>query len=296
MGSEMCIRDSLGIAGAMVPAGMRKIFVYLIKNRYVDCIVTTGANIFHSMCETLGKYHWKGTPNIDDTELFKMNIDRIYDIFAFEPDFRECDNFIEKFASELDCSKAYTTREFFYHLGKRMDEVSSEEGILNTAYRYNVPIYCPALGDSSIGIAIASGRVKGSNNLTIDIIGDVIETADIVLKSKSTGVIYIGGGTPKNFIQQTAVTTSVSYSDYHSHKYAIQIITDPPYWGGLSGCTFEEAQSWGKISADSDKVTLYADATIALPIVVSALASSKIKRKSYPQFKLDEQKLVMNQD
>lgn len=284
----------LGIAGAMVPAGMRKIFVYLIKNRYIDCIVSTGANLFHSMCETFGKYHWKGTANIDDAELLKKNIDRIYDVFAQESEFRECDNFIEKFAASLDFSRPYTTREFFYLLGKKIDESSKEEGILNTAYKYNVPIYCPAIGDSAIGMAIAMGKIKGTNNLTFDIIEDVIETANITVKSKDTGVIYIGGGTPKNFIQQTAVTTSVSLNDRHSHKYAIQIITEPPYWGGLSGCTFEEAKSWGKIAVDSEKVSLYSDATVALPIIVSALASSKIKRIKIPQFKIDKQKLEMN--
>ena len=284
----------LGIAGAMVPAGMRKIFAYLVKNRYIDCIVSTGANLFHCLCETLGKHHWKGNANVDDTELFKKNIDRIYDVFAKESDFRECDNFVEKFAASLDCSRPYTTREFFYYLGKRLNESSKEDGILNTAYKYNVPIYCPALGDSSIGIAIAKGKVKGSNNLIFDIIEDVIETSDIAIKSKCTGVIYIGGGTPKNFIQQTAITSSVIFDDYRSHKYAIQIITDPPHWGGLSGCTFEEAKSWGKIAADSEMVSIYSDAIVVLPIIVSALASLKIKRKKIPQFNIDKKKIEMD--
>lgn len=293
---EKMIKDKnvifLGLAGAMVPAGMRNIIVYLIENRLIDCLVSTGANLFHDCHEILGYSHWQGHHQVNDLELYKEGIDRIYDVFASEKEFRETDLFIAKWAETIE-QRAYTTREFLYLLGQHLSTVSKEKGILTAAAQHNVPIYCPALGDSSIGIALAVGRYKGSNHITFDIITDIIETAEIAVHaSPHSGVIYIGGGTPKNFIQQTEVTASIEEdSPALGHKYAIQITADAPHWGGLSGCTFEEAQSWGKISNEADKVTLYSDATISLPIIVNALAErckDIIPHRLFPEFTIGE--------
>ena len=282
----------MGLAGAMVPAGMRKIIAYLIEHRMIDCLVSTGANLFHDCHESLGRYHFQGSTEVDDIELFERGIDRIYDVFAREEEFRKTDDFIENWVMTLGQDRPVTTREFLYSLGQELSKVAKTEGILTTAYRKGVPIYCPALGDSSIGIAIATGRFRGTNALNFDIIQDILETADIVYKSKATGVIYVGGGVPKNFIQQTEVTSSFIYN-YPSvgHKYAIQITTDAPHWGGLSGCTFKEAQSWGKIAKEAQKVSVYADATIALPLLVTATAE-KVKdilvTRKPPQFYMEK--------
>jgi len=280
----------LGLAGAMIPAGMRKIITYIIENRMIDCLVSTGANLFHDCHETLGLYHFQGSPEVDDVELFNHGIDRIYDVFAREDDFRKTDDFIEEWVKTLDPQQPFTTREFLYLLGKELTRVAKTEGILTTAYRKKVPIYCPALGDSSIGIAIAIGRHRGTNAINFDIIRDIIETADIVSQSESTGVIYIGGGTPKNFIQQAEVASPFLFGYATAgHKYAIQITTDAPHWGGLSGCTFKEGQSWGKIAKEAQKVSVYADATIAFPLLVTATAA-KVKdflpNRKAPQFSM----------
>ena len=140
-------------------------------------------------------------------------------------------------------------------------------------------MYCPAIGDSSIGIGLAIKPEE--DNFIFDVIGDVKETALIAANANKTGVIYIGGGTPKNFIQQTSVTAAVMGKDVSGHEYAVQITTDAPHWGGLSGCTFEEAQSWGKIAKKAKMVTVHCDSTIALPIIVTALAKKVkgLKRK-----------------
>jgi deoxyhypusine synthase len=280
----------LGLAGAMVPAGMRGVIAYLIKNRFIDCLVSTGANLFHDCHETLGRFHFQGSHEVDDIKLFKKGIDRIYDVFASEKEFRKADNFVKTWASTLNIKRGVTTREFLYLLGEKLSKISNIEGILTSAYKAKVPIYCPAVGDSSIGIALAAGRAEGSNKIQFDVIKDVLETAEIVSKSKTTGVIYIGGGTPKNFIQQTEVTASIiSNSASIGHKYAIQVTADSPHWGGLSGCTFKEAQSWGKIARDASSVSLHSDATIAMPIIATAVASSfNIRRRKKPKFILKE--------
>jgi deoxyhypusine synthase len=270
-----------GLAGAMIPAGMRKVVGYLIENQMIDCLVSTGANLFHDCHETLGRRHWKGSPAADDVVLKECGVDRIYDTFASDEEFRATDKAIADFAGTLDHSRAYTTREFLYGLGGYLEQRKTEDGVLTTAYRANLPIYCPAFADSSLAIALAV--FDRDETLKFDIVGDVIEMAELATGCDTSGVIFVGGGTPKNFIQQSEVTTETINRDIEGHRYAIQITTDSPQWGGLSGCTFDEAQSWGKIADEAARVTVHADATIVLPILVTAVAknfSEQIARRS----------------
>jgi deoxyhypusine synthase len=265
----------MGLAGAMVPAGMRNILTFLMEGKYINCLVSTGANLFHDLYETLGKYHYVGSPQADDEALLEHGIDRIYDTYADELEFEKLDTWIGAWAARALEDRAYTTREFLRELGKEAAAVSGGKtpGILTTAARHDVPIYCPAIGDSSIGIGLAAGARK----VLFDVVADVRETAELVA-GRETLVIYCGGGTPKNFIQQTEVTVKHIDEKTPGHKYAVQFITDAPHWGGLSGCTFEEAVSWGKINPLGEKVTVFCDATIALPVVVSALATRMAAR------------------
>lgn len=276
----------LGLAGAMVPAGMRNILVYLIRHRLIDCLVSTGANLFHDIHETLGRYHWIGHPMADDNDLKKAGIDRIYDTFASEDEFFMTDGFIAEFGKNLDENLSYTTKEFLFLLGKHLDNVKKEDGILTTAARHGVPVFCPALGDSSIGIALSMLAEKEGKKILFDPVEDVSESARMVMKAQKTGVVYIGGGTPKNFIQQTEVTAHYLEGDVSGHTYAIQFTADAPHWGGLSGCTFEEAQSWGKIQKKASVVSVHVDATIALPLIVSALSQNEKewKNRTLPSF------------
>jgi len=277
-----------GLAGAMVPAGMRKIIVYLVENRLIDCIVTTGANIFHDCHETLGFHHFIGATDVGDEALHELKIDRIYDTFAKDEEFDETDKYVAEFAAELD-ERPYTTREFLYLLGERMSDLP-EQGILKAASKAGVPIYCPAIADSSIGIALAACMKPEDKKVTFDLVTELSEMARIALKSASTAVILVGGGTPKNYLQQLQVTAGIMEPDIEleGHRYAVQFTTDSPQWGGLSGCTFKEGKSWGKISHKAQSVHCFCDATIALPIVVSALAdrADELQRKSVPRFDL----------
>jgi deoxyhypusine synthase len=276
----------MGMSGAMVPAGMRRLVVYMIKNRLIDCLVTTGANLFHDIHETLGRLHFQCSPNIDDVHLQKHLIDRMYDTLADEEEFRDADAMIGRFAASLDQSRPYTTREFLYLLGKDLAKRAKEDGIVTAAYRAGVPLYCPAVADSSIGIGIAENRYEGKNQFTFDVVGDVLETAHLAGDSPNSGVVYFGGGTPKNFVQQTEVTAAFMRSSTEGHKYAVQVVTDAPHWGGLSGCTLEEAQSWGKIAHDASMVTVHCDSTIAMPMLVSALSENAalIRKRKKPVF------------
>src|SRR6202163_2098350 len=278
----------MGMSGAMVPAGMRRLVVRMIENRLIDCLVSTGANFFHDLHETKGNYHYQGSHRMDDVVLAENLVDRMYDVLADEEKFREHDQWIGRVAASLDQSRPYTTREFLYLLGRELGKHAKEDGIVSAAAKAGIPLYCPAVADSSIGIGIAANRYEGGNRFTFDVIGDVVETARIVAESKNTGVIYFGGGTPKNFVQQTEVTAIIMNSGVTGHKYAVQCVTDAPHWGGLSGCTFEEAQSWGKIAHDASMATVHCDSTIAMPMLVTALSENKalIRNRRKPVFEM----------
>lgn len=261
----------MGLAGAMVPAGMRKCIVTLMKNGLIDVLVSTGANLYHDYVETVGFPHFIGSPNVDDRRLREAKVDRIYDTFADEDVFIDQDLRIGRWAVENLEDRPYTTREFLRLLGEEAARQSKgEEGILSTAATLGIPVYCPAVGDSSIGIALA----EIEHRVIFDMIGDVEETA-LLAAEKASMVIYVGGGTPKNFIQQTEVTNIVRNRPVRGHEYAVQFVVDAPQWGGLSGCTFEEAVSWGKIATDAKSVTVLCDATIALPIVSAAVLTRR---------------------
>jgi len=272
-----------GLAGALVPAGMRKIISYLIQRRMIDILVATGANLYHDCCEALGVKHFVGTHMIDDVKLRKRRVDRIYDVFADEKKFYKVDIIIEKeFCQLLKDNYPYSSREVLFALGKFLNKRAKDRNsIIVSAFKNKVPIFCPTLHDSCLGFSMMNANRRRKRKIIVDELKDVHETSRITEKAKHTGVIYIGGGVPKNFIQQTAVIASYQTRHERSHNFAIQITTDVPQWGGLSGCTFEEGQSWGKISGDAKKVSCYTDATIALPIISHALSEKfkKLKRE-----------------
>src|SRR6185503_826975 len=195
---------------------------------------------------------------------------------------------IADFAATLE-PRPYTSREFLYQLGGHLWTTTQRDGILVAAYRANVPIFCPAIADSSIGMGLSQARQKNPKAGHIDIIGDVVESANIVIRRPRTASVVLGGGTPKNFINQASVQAEFYSTQVGGHRYALQIVTDVPHFGGASGSSLEEAQSWGKLSTDSAKVSVQADATIALPILASALAGSApelLARRTKPVFSL----------
>jgi deoxyhypusine synthase len=267
----------MGLSGAMIPAGMQNCIIELVERRYIDVLVSTGANIFHDACEHLGVRHYLGHHQVDDEHLFSEGIDRIYDVFAYEEQFRSIDRQFADFAKEIEPFNG-SSREFIRQWGEWMIRKKPEgRSVIASAVKNDVPIFIPALCDSSIGIGLLMALRDGTR-VGIDQLVDVDEIAGIVEGSKKTGVVYIGGGVPKNFIQQTQVIADVYGGTQGGHAYAVQYTTDAPHWGGLSGCTFEEAISWGKEAVHSPRVQCFCDATIALPLVTSALIAGNVRR------------------
>lgn len=262
-----------GLSGAMVPGGMRKVIRDMLELNMIDVLVSTGANLYHDFFESKGYNHYVGTTAMDDDKLRDMLIDRIYDTFADRTSFLETDKFFMEFPKTLE-KRDYSTREFFYELGKKIKDPNS---IIRTAYKSGMPVFCPTIHDSAIsfGLSMYCSKVKSKNKFGLDLLKDNFEIMQIDKLAKSTGVFYVGGGVPKNYIQQIEPMLEVFGYETQGHQYAIQITTDLPQWGGLSGCTFEEAKSWGKIEDITRSATVHIDATIGLPLLVAAVMDEK---------------------
>ena len=277
----------MGIAGAMVPAGMRRIITQFIRRRMIDVLVTTGATIYHDTYEAIGGKHFKGTDRVDDVQLRKYRVDRMYDVYADEKKFYRLDNEIEKdFCSLLRDNYPYSTREITERLGTWLSKRARDRDCISVAaHEAGVPVFLPAIGDSSLGFAIMFANRRRERRIIIDHMRDVDESAMITEKCSKSGVVIFGGGVPKNFIQQSAVVASYATRHDRTHNYALQVTTDSAHWGGLSGATLEEAKSWGKYSPRARMVTCHVDSTIALPILGQALADRFRRiRRNVPKF------------
>jgi len=269
----------LGLSGAMIPGGMRQVISDMIRMKLVDVIVSTGANMFHDLFENFGYQHYVGSEEGDDDALRRHRIVRVYDVLMDDHEINRVIHLLSKVPKELE-DKVVSSRRYLEILGSQLKD---ERSILRTASQCGVPVFVPALSDSSIGIGLTflHARKKTSRDrLIIDQIGDSYEIAQLKKKASATGAIYIGGGVPKNYIQQLGPVTELLFQKESGHRYAFQITTDDPKWGGLSGCTFEEAKSWGKIGKESSYAAVYMDATIGLPLLVGAiLQEGKIYRE-----------------
>ena len=259
----------LCLAGSLVSAGLKKVIIDLVKNNMVDAIVSTGAIVVdQDFFEGLGFYHYKGFVNADDDQLREIMIDRIYDTFIDEEDLRICDMATKKIADYMKPG-TYSSREFIYNMGEYLDKNGRQESFVHEAYKKQVPIFCPAFSDSSAGFGLIFHQTeKKEKSISIDSVKDFRELTQIKVKSKDSGLLMIGGGVPKNFVQDTVVAADILGADAPMHKYAIQLTVADERDGALSGSTLKEANSWGKVDVGLEQM-VYGEATITLPLLVS---------------------------
>jgi deoxyhypusine synthase len=248
----------LGLAGAMVPAGMGGLVSDLVEHRYIDVLVSTGANLTHDIIEAIGCRHYHGSSCCSDIELRREEINRIYDVYLPNEAFARFEEFMQESLSSLDPAKSYPITDLLSHLGSRLDS-----GILAAAVRKGVPVYCPAIADSMIGLQCWLYSQTGRMN--VDAFTDMKSLLGLCFSAERAGALLIGGGVPKNFILQSMLMTPNGFT------YAIQLTGDRPDLGGLSGATLEEARSWGKITEQAEAVTVYGDATVTLPVLIAAV-------------------------
>jgi len=289
----------MGFSGSMSTAGQWKIVNWLIENRYIDVLVSTGANVSEDIVDAMGLGYWQGAHQVNDQELLEADVNRYYDVYGKETDYREMELLITDFLMTVKKDFPYTSAELLHLMGKYLNK-KKVKSIVAAAASNNVPVFCPAITDSAYGETFLMAKNQG-HPIMIDAVKEFDQFVGLGEKTKEVGVIYIGGGVPKDFTQLLAISVSPKTMDegvpgrkghlrkgikeyYYPHRYAIQITTDSPQWGGLSGCTLEEAISWGKIDEKGKRAVCYCDATIALPLITHALNERiKIKRKA-PDF------------
>jgi deoxyhypusine synthase len=264
----------VGLAGAMVPAGMRAIVADLIREGHVDALVTTGANLTHDAIEAIGGKHHHGRVHAPDRSerehderLRDEGVDRIYNVYlpqehfaAFESHLRE--EVFPELGEEVVSIAAFT--DALGAANARVNErerVDEDAGIAAAAHANDVPVYAPAVQDSVLGLqAWLRSQVSG---FSLDALSDMSDLNDLAYEADETGALVVGGGVPKNYVLQTMLVTPGAYD------YAVQLTMDPPQTGGLSGATLDEARSWGKLEKEARNVSVYGDATITLPLVVA---------------------------
>ena len=260
----------LTLAGSTSAAGCMHIYRDLVKYNMVDAIVATGASIIDmDFFEALGFKHYQGSQFQDDTELRKNYIDRIYDTYIDEEELQHCDKVIGEIADSLE-PRPYTSREFISELGKYLKKNAKKKGsLIEMSYDYQVPIFCPAFTDCSAGFGLVMHQEKNpKKHMTIDTIREFRELTEIKIRSKGSGLFMIGGGVPKNFIQDTVICAELLGKEVDMHKYAIQITVADSRDGACSSSTLKEASSWGKVDITKEQM-VFAEATSVLPLIIS---------------------------
>ena len=260
----------LTLAGSTSAAGCMHVYRDLVKYNMVDAIVATGASIIDmDFFEALGFKHYQGSQFQDDTELRENYIDRIYDTYIDEDQLQMCDGIIGEIADTLE-PRSYTSREFIQEIGKYLKTNSKKKGsLIEVAYDNNVPIFCPAFTDSSAGFGLVMHQERNpKNHITIDAIREFRELTEIKIRSEGSGLFMIGGGVPKNFIQDTVICAELLGKNVAMHKYAVQITVADSRDGACSSSTLKEASSWGKVDVTKEQM-VFAEATTVLPLIAS---------------------------
>ena len=267
------VTNFFGLAGAMVPTGMRRVVSELIRDGHIDVLVTTGANLTHDAIEAIGgkhhhgREHGGGTLREHDETLRDEWVDRIYDVYLPQEHFTLLENHLrDEVFPEIE--ERVSIQRLTAELGRANAAVNASEGIEEdagiaaAAFENDVPIYAPAIQDSVLGLQ--AWLYSQTTDFGLDALSDMSGLNDIAYEAESTGAMVVGGGVPKNYVLQTMLVAPDAYD------YAVQLTMDPEHAGGLSGATLEEARSWGKLEKAARNASVYADATITLPLVVAA--------------------------
>lgn len=261
----------LTLAGSTSAGGCMKLYADMIRYNMVDAIVATGASIVDmDFFEALGYKHYQASSEVDDKQLRELYIDRIYDTYINEEDLQACDSTICNIADKLP-AKAYSSREFIREMGRYLADGNAKkrDSLIQLAFEHDVPIFCPAFTDSSAGFGLVLHQVNNpDNHITIDSIADFRELTEIKIKAGTSGLLMVGGGVPKNFVQDTVVCAEILGKDVDMHKYAIQITVADVRDGACSSSTLKEACSWGKVDTAYEQM-VYAEATSVIPLLAS---------------------------
>lgn len=269
------------IAGAPVPLGFGPAIAALIDRRSIDVLDITGAQLTHDMLEIIGSKHYQGHVNADDAALALVDVNRFWDTFGNEADYRRVEPMIFDFAATLP-ERPLTTREYIYRMGLFFETIASQPGILTAAARRRTPVYCPAIGDSVLGMDLGLFRHERAKRVVFDVVQDVCEMTAIVLLAEELGLrtatVIFGGGAPRNHIQQSQIGTYMFLTKGKGHAEAVRFSIEPVETGGLSGSTISEGVSWKKFDPNVEAAEVFLDSNLSLAVASCLVAGRDAAR------------------
>lgn len=265
-------------SGNLITSGMRRLIAYVIKNRFVDVIVMSGTVLYHDIHEILGRNHYQAHPSMTDEELDASDIYRLGDVMANREEYQEADEWIGSVINQLELSRAYCVREFLHLLGRELSEIAHEDGILTSAYKSRIPVYCPDVLGSELAVGIARAKFEKKIQIMFDTTQDTMELNMIAQRTRHSGVISLGSTKSQHLVNMTELSSYITRTTPRGHKYAISISTDScpldirtPSYGGVHTSNF------GKLSKGSTTAYVPCDPSIALPMIITALSQTAAK-------------------
>lgn len=277
-------------SGNLIPAGMRRLLGYIVKNRFIDVLVLSGTVIFHDIHETLGRNHFQAHPSMTDAELSGAAVKRIGDMLANSEEYQEADEWIGSVINQLELSRSYSIREFLHLVGRELAEIAHEDGIMTAAFKSRVPIYCPDLLASPLSVGISRCRFEKKVPFTLDITQDALEMMQIAQKTRNSGVIALGSVSSQNMINTSEIASYITGTAFRGHKYAISVHTDSlPLDTRTPSIAGNHTQVFGSLLKNAITSFVPSDPSIVLPMLVTALsqtAAKFIKARKHPQFTL----------
>lgn len=277
-------------SGNLIPAGMRRLMGYIVKNRFVDVLVLSGATLFHDIHETLGRSHYQAHPSMNDAELLAADITRTGDMLANNDEYKEADEWLGSVINQLELSRAYSVREFLHLVGRELAEIAHEDGILTAAFKSRVPIYCPDIMASPLSVGISRCQFEKKVEFMINVNQDALEMMEIAQKARNSGIITLGSVHGQNTVNAAEMASYITRSKARGHKYAVSINTDGmPLDIRTPSINGAHTQMFGKLLKNAITAYVPSDPSIALPMLVTALsqtAAKFIKARKTPQFTL----------
>ena len=264
------------IAGAPVPMGFGPAIASLVRGRRMDVLDITGAQLTHDMLEVIGSKHFRGQVTADDAKLAEVDVNRFWDTFGDEADYRRVEPMIFELARSLP-DRPLTTREYIYRLGAYFRNIAEQDGIIVAAHETGVPVYCPAIGDSVLGMDLGFFRAQEAKRVVFDVVQDVLEMTALVLLAEELGLrtatVIFGGGAPRNHIQQSQIGTYMFKMKGKGHAEAVRFSIEPAETGALSGSTISEGVSWKKFDPQVEHAEVFLDSNLSIAITSSLVAT-----------------------
>ncbi|MGH9946901.1 MAG: deoxyhypusine synthase family protein [Pyrinomonadaceae bacterium] len=264
--------------GNLITSGMRRLISYVIKNRFVDVIVMSGSVLFHDIHESLGRNHYQAHPSMSDEDLFTGDVMRVGDVIWNREEFQEADEWIGSVVNQLDLTRPYSMREFLHVMGRELAEIAHEDGIVTSAFKARIPVFCPDLLGSEIAVGIARSRFEKKLNMMFDMTEDTMELMTIAQKTRNSAIITLGNSGSQKMVNLAEITSYITRTNPRGHKYAISITTEPtPLSVRTPGYAANHTSTFGKLHKGATTAFVDCDPSIALPMIITALSQTAAK-------------------